>query len=80
MRFTSGLSALSGGKVRSMSEPKVTTEALRALAEMQGLDIGDEALDELLPLVQRTAEAFAALDALNPDQAEPANTFTPVTG
>ena len=63
-----------------MSEPKVTTEALRALAEMQGLDIGDDALDELLPLVQRTAEAFAALDALDPDQAEPTNIFTPVTG
>ncbi len=47
---------------------------------MQGLDIGDDALDELLPLVQRTAEAFAALDTLDPDQAEPANTFIPTGG
>ena len=63
-----------------MSEPKVTIEALRTLAEMQGLDIGDDALDELLPLVQRTSEAFVALDALDPDQAEPANTFIPTGG
>ena len=63
-----------------MSQPKVTIEALRTLAEMQGLDIGDDALDELLPVVQRTSEAFAALDALNPDQAEPTNIFIPAGG
>ena len=60
-----------------MSEPKITKDGLRALAEMQGLTLDDAALDELLPQAQATAETLAALADLEPESAEPASVFIP---
>ena len=60
-----------------MAELSVTKEALKVLAELAGLDIDDTTLDEILPQMQRSAEAIARLDALDLEQAEPACTFTP---
>ena len=60
-----------------MAEPLMSKEALRALAQSTGLNIGDDVLDELLPRLHRSAEAMAELDALDLEGVEPANVFTP---
>ena len=54
-----------------MAESSVTKEALKALAELTGLDIDDRTLDEILPQVQRSAGAIAGLDALDLEHSEP---------
>ena len=63
--------------MQPVAESRVTRESLRALADLVGLDIGDDTLDELLPQVRRSAEATAALDALDLEHVEPASVFTP---
>ena len=60
-----------------MSEPAVTRDTLRALAEMQGLELDDALADELLPQMQSTLDSIAALDELEPEQAAPASAFVP---
>ena len=60
-----------------MSASRVTKESLKAMAEMQGLDIADGVLEELVPLVRRTAEASKRLDDLDLERAEPASVFVP---
>ena len=59
-----------------MAQPLMTKEALSALAQSTGLNIGDDVLDELLPRLRRSAEATAGLDALDLEGVEPANVFT----
>ena len=59
-----------------MAEPSISKEALRALAESAGLNIGDDVLDQLLPRIRRSAETTAELDALDLQGAEPATVFT----
>ena len=43
-----------------MAEPSISKEALRALAESAGLNIGDDVLEELLPRIRRPAETTAS--------------------
>ena len=59
-----------------MAEPSISKEALRALAESAGLNIGDDVLDELLPRIRRSAETTAELDALDLQDIEPTTVFT----
>ena len=63
-----------------MAEPQITKEGLRALASLAGLKLSEQRLEELLPQVQRTAEAIAGLDALGLDEVEPAVVFKPERG
>ena len=58
-----------------MAKPRVTKEALRALAGLTGLQLTDERLEELLPRVQQSAESLAKLDALDLQSAEPSIVF-----
>ncbi len=60
-----------------MAGPRISRETLRALADMAGLRISDEKLDELLPQVQRTLNSMAELDALDLKDVEPAVVFLP---
>ena len=55
--------------------PQVTKEALKALASLSGLELSDERLDQLLPQVQRNAEAIASLDDVDLEGVEPAVIF-----
>lgn len=59
-----------------MAECSMSKEALRALAESAGLNIGDDVLEELLPRIRRSAETTAELDALDLQGVEPATVFT----
>ncbi|MCH7745449.1 MAG: hypothetical protein IIC84_05170 [Chloroflexi bacterium] len=58
-----------------MTNPQISKEALKAMAEMSGLNFSDETLEELLPQIQQAAEALSGLDALNLGEVEPAITF-----
>ena len=58
-----------------MAKPHVSRDSLRAMAELSGLEIADERLDELLPQVQHMVEAMAGLDALDIKSMEPAVVF-----
>lgn len=60
-----------------MAGPRISRETLRALADMAGVRISDERLDELLPQVQRTLDSMAELDALDLQDVEPAVVFLP---
>ncbi len=58
-----------------MTGRTVTKEALRAMAEMSGMELSDEQLDELLPQVQRAVGSIGGLDVLDLAAAEPAVVF-----
>ena len=58
-----------------MADRRVTKDTLKALADMLGLDLSDDTLDELLPQVQRTTASMSGLDDLDLDSVEPAVTF-----
>ena len=58
-----------------MAQPKVSKEALKAIAAMSGLDLSDERLEDLLPEVGRVVEGLAALEALDLEGVEPATVF-----
>ena len=58
-----------------MPKPQVTKETLRAMAELSGLELSDEELEELLPQVQRTVEGMEGLNILNLENVEPAVVF-----
>ena len=59
-----------------MADTEVTLQSLRAMAQLAGLEISDQRLETLLPLIQRTSAATNALDeVLDLDGVEPAITF-----
>ena len=62
-----------------MAKPQITKEALRAMANLSGLEISDQQLEELQPQVQRVAEGLEGLDVLNLEEIEPAVVFKPET-
>ena len=62
-----------------MAKPQITKEALRAMANLSGLEISDQQLEELLPQVQRVVEGLEGLDVLNLEEIEPAVVFKPET-
>ena len=62
-----------------MAKPQITKEALRAMANLSGLEISDQQLEELLPQVQRVVEGLEGLDVLNLEAIEPAVVFKPET-
>jgi len=63
-----------------MAEPSMSKEALRTLAQSAGVNISDDALEDLLPRMRRSAEATAGLDALDLEDVEPATVFSPESG
>lgn len=59
-----------------MADTEITLQSLRAMAQLAGLEISDQRLEALLPLIQRTSAATNSLDeALDLDGVEPAITF-----
>ena len=60
-----------------MAKPQVTKETLKAMAQMSGLELSDEKLEELLPQIQRTVEALGGLGVLDLQNVEPAIVFKP---
>ncbi len=59
-----------------MADTEVTLQSLRAMAQLAGLEISDQRLETLLPLIQRTSAATNDLDeVLDLDGVEPAITF-----
>jgi len=62
-----------------MAKPQVTKEALRALANLSGLELSEGQLEGLLPQVQRVVEGLEGLDVLNLEDIEPAVVFKPET-
>ena len=57
-----------------MANPRVTKETLKAMAQLSGLELSDEALEELLPQIRQTVESLAGLDL---QSVEPAIVFKP---
>ena len=62
-----------------MAKPQITKEALRAMANLSGLEISDQQMEELQPQVQRVVEGLEGLDVLNLEEIEPAVVFKPET-
>ena len=60
-----------------MSKREVSKDALRAIADLTGLKLGDDKLDQLLPQVQSSVEAIGRLDGLDLQSVEPAVMFIP---
>ena len=58
-----------------MAKPKVSRESLKAMADLSGLELDDERLEELLPQVRRIVEAMDGLDPMNLEGIEPAVVF-----
>ena len=55
---------------------KVTKEEMRTLAQIAGLDLSEERLDQLLPQMQAVVDSVAKLDELELGDTPPAFTFT----
>ena len=70
-----GTTLAPGGK--KVSKREVSKEALRAVASMTGLELGEDKLDRLLPQVQDSVEAIDRLDTLDLQSVEPAIAFIP---
>ena len=60
---------------RPLTQPKITKDALRAMAAASGLELSDEQLDELLPQVLRSVDGLDDLDVLDLQDVEPAVLF-----
>ena len=59
-----------------MPDSKVTLQSLRAMAQLAGLEISDQRLQTMLPLIQKTSADTNALDeALDLNGVEPAIAF-----
>ncbi len=59
-----------------MADIDVTLLSLRAMAQLAGLEISDQRLETLLPLIQKTSAAANALDeVMDLDGVEPAIAF-----
>ena len=60
-----------------MSKPDVSVETLQAMADLLGLNVNRDQLEDLLPQVKGGAQAMAALDGLGLSEVEPAIVFRP---
>lgn len=60
-----------------MSKPVVSVETLQAMADLLGLNVNRDKLEDLLPQVKGNAQAMAALDGLDLSEVEPAIVFRP---
>ncbi len=59
-----------------MADTEITLQSLRAMAQLAGLEISDQRLETLLPVIQKTSAAINALDeVLDLDGVEPAIIF-----
>ncbi len=58
-----------------MAAPQITQESVQALARLIGLELSDDKVDELLPLLRRGSDGVAGLDALKLEGVEPAVSF-----
>ena len=61
----------------NMTSPLVSKESIRALANLVGLNISDDRIEELLPHMQRLSESKNQLDGLDLEGVEPALVFSP---
>ena len=61
-----------------MSELKISKDTLRAMAELSGLELSDDRLEQLLPQMRRLLEGVAGFDQLDLEGVEPAFVFKPV--
>ena len=59
-----------------MTARNITLESVQALARQIGLELTDEKVNELLPLLRRGADGVAGLDELKLEGIEPAVSFT----
>ncbi|HEY7437557.1 MAG TPA: hypothetical protein VIE41_20615 [Methylomirabilota bacterium] len=59
----------------SSSAPPLTRDSLRALAQAQGLALGEADLDGLLPLVQATRAVLAEMAGAPLDDVEPTSLY-----
>jgi hypothetical protein len=57
------------------SAPPLTRDTLRALAQAEGLTLGEADLDGLLPLVQATRAVLGELAGAPLDDVEPASLY-----
>lgn len=60
-----------------MTSSLVSKESIRALANLVGLNISDDRIEELLPHMQRLSESKNQLDGLDLEGVEPALVFSP---
>ena len=58
-----------------MAAPQVTLESVQALARLIGMELSDDKVNELLPLLRRGSEGVVGLDALKLEGVEPALSF-----
>ena len=58
-----------------MAAPQVTLESVQGLARLIGLDLSDDKVNELLPLLRRGSDGVVGLDALKLEGVEPALSF-----
>ena len=61
-----------------MREPSETREALRSQARLSGLELSDQRIEELMPLLCEAANARVALDQLDLGEAGLAVIFRPL--
>ena len=60
-----------------MNQPAWSKEAVRTVLRLQGLEISDERLEELLPYVERAADSWGVLERLDLNDSVPAHVFRP---
>ena len=58
-----------------MGKSQVTTDTIKAMAALVGLEVSDSKLEELLPQVQRMVDGMAGVDVLALQDVEPAIIF-----
>ena len=61
-----------------MGSPQVSKEALKAIANLSGLNVDEGALDDLLAQMQSASKSMERLDALDLKDVEPAIVFSPL--
>ena len=61
-----------------MNQPAWSKEAVRPVLRLQGLEISDDRLEELLPYLERAAESWAVLEGLDLNDSGPAHVFKPM--
>ena len=58
-----------------MAAPQVTLEGVQALARLIGMELSDDKVDELLPLLRRGSDGVVGLDAIKLEGVEPVLSF-----
>ena len=58
-----------------MAAPQVTLEGVQALARLIGMELSDDKVNELLPLLRRGSDGVVGLDAIKLEGVEPALSF-----